>query len=264
MKKVFFFDIDGTLAMNHHVPENNKKALALLKQKGYDTFICTGRAPFYAQKMFGDLVSGYICCNGRYILYHGQKLHGEAFLKEQLEDYLQQFQSLELGALLVSDERSMVYGLKDNEIEAMKKEYGEKHICQYDSHLPVYTFDLFYRDLQKRDKMIAHFQDQLVINDHYGCGHCDCSTIGYDKGDAIAFILEYFHLSKDQAYAFGDGYNDQAMFREVAHGIAMDNAVKELKDKAAYITAAVDQDGIIKALQHYKIIEANDKVDINI
>lgn len=264
MKKVFFFDIDGTLAINHHVPENNKKALALLKQQGYDTFICTGRAPFYAKNLFGDLVSGYICCNGRYILYHDQKFHGEAFSQKELDSYLQQFQSLELGALLVSDDCSMVYRLMDNETEAMKKEYGMEHICHFDSHMPVYTFDLFYRNLQKRDAMIAHFQDQLVINDHHGCGHCDCSTIGYDKGDAIAFILKYFHLSKDQAYAFGDGYNDQAMFREAGQGIAMGNAVKELKDKAAYITADVDQDGIIKALLHYGVIETSDKVEINI
>ena len=83
MKKVFFFDIDGTLAISHHVPENNIKALQRLKALGYDTFICTGRAPFYAQKLFGDLVSGYICCNGRYILYHDQKLHGEAFTAEE-------------------------------------------------------------------------------------------------------------------------------------------------------------------------------------
>lgn len=254
MKKVFFFDIDGTLAIKHHVPESNKKALQALKEKGYLTFICTGRAPFYAKKLFGDLVSGYICCNGRYILYHDEKLHGEAFDNQQIQWYLKKFKEENLGALLVSDNVSMCYDLDEKEIEMMKKEYGENHISVYDKDLPIYTFDIFYRDIDTRDHMIDIFKDKLVINDHNGCGNCDCSTIGYDKGNAIAYILNHFHISKDDAYAFGDGYNDLSMFREVHHRIAMGNAIDELKEKATYITDDVDKEGIIKALVHEKII----------
>lgn len=51
MHKVLFFDIDGTLAIHGHIPESNKKALVALQEKGYDTFICTGRAPYYAEKL---------------------------------------------------------------------------------------------------------------------------------------------------------------------------------------------------------------------
>lgn len=258
MKKVFFFDIDGTLAVNHYIPENNIKALHQLKESGYMTFICTGRAPFYAKKMFGDLVSGYICCNGRYILFNDHKLHGEAFQPEKLKWYLQRFKQLHLGALLVSDDVSMSYDLTDDEIVAMKKEYGSNHIAEYDEKLPVYTFDLFYRDIHKRDEMIVAFQKELVINDHHGCGHCDCSTNGYDKGNAIAFILQHFSIAPEYAYAFGDGYNDQAMFREVSHRIAMKNGVKELQDKATYITDEVDHDGIMKALIYFGIIDENE------
>lgn len=39
MRKVLFFDIDGTLAIHGHIPESNKKALEALKEKGYDAFI---------------------------------------------------------------------------------------------------------------------------------------------------------------------------------------------------------------------------------
>lgn len=35
MRKVLFFDIDGTLAIHGHIPESNKKALEALKEKGY-------------------------------------------------------------------------------------------------------------------------------------------------------------------------------------------------------------------------------------
>lgn len=254
MQKVFFFDIDGTLAINHHVPENNLKVLQTLKDKGHLTFICTGRAPFYAKKLFGDLVSGYICCNGRYIIYNNQKLHGEVFSDEQLQWYLARLKANNWGALLVSDHVSMNYELSSKEVAAMKSEYGIDRIMDYDPKLPVYTLDIFYHNFEQLMRLMETFKDKLVINDHGGSGNCDCSTIGYDKGNAIAYILKYFGIAKENAYAFGDGYNDQAMFREVANRIAMGNAVAELKKQATYVTNDVDKDGIYQALVHEKIL----------
>ena len=54
MDKILFFDIDGTLGQHGVITESNLKALHLLKEKGYKTFICTGRAPFYAKRLFGE------------------------------------------------------------------------------------------------------------------------------------------------------------------------------------------------------------------
>lgn len=76
----------------------------------------------------------------------------------------------------------------------------------------------------------------------------------FDKGHAIKYIIEHFSLTKEDAYAFGDGYNDQAMFREVGQRIAMGNGVDVLKEKATYITDTVDNEGIYKALKHYELL----------
>ena len=40
MDKILFFDIDGTLGQHGVITESNLKALHLLKEKGYKTFIC--------------------------------------------------------------------------------------------------------------------------------------------------------------------------------------------------------------------------------
>lgn len=251
-QKIFFFDIDGTLAIKGHIPQGNIDALQKLKDKGYYTFICTGRAPFYAQNLFKDIVSGYVCCNGRYILYNGKKLHGEALTQDELDYYLHKIDQLQLGALFVSDEKSYTYHLNDEQVQSVIQEYGIKRIHSYIPTQTYYTFDLFYTD-QFQD-MIKTMKDTLVINDHGGLGHCDCSTISYDKGHGIRYLLDYFDIPQDNAYAFGDGFNDQAMFREVGHAIAMGNAVDVLKEKATYITDTVDNDGILKALKHYHIL----------
>lgn len=45
-------------------------------------------------------------------------------------------------------------------------------------------------------------------------------------------------------YAFGDGVNDSEMFRMIGHGIAMGNAVEQLKQIAEENTLSVHEDGV--------------------
>lgn len=252
MRKVLFFDIDGTLAIHGHIPESNKKALEALKEKGYDTFVCTGRAPYYAENLFGKLVSGIISCNGRYISYKSEKLYGVPFTQDEVDILKHKLDNLECGGLFVSDTFSTPYHLEGDVLTHVKKEYGEEHIK--DEEGTYYTCDFFYDTLEKRDAMIEAFKDDRIINDHGGSGSCDTSTLVFDKGHAIKYIIEHFSLTKEDAYAFGDGYNDQAMFREVGQRIAMGNGVDVLKEKATYITDTVDNEGIYKALKHYELL----------
>ena len=59
---------------------------------------------------------------------------------------------------------------------------------------------------------------------------------------------------RSQTMAFGDGENDMAMLRFAGIGVAMGNGSDLLKQKADYVTASVDDDGIEKALLHFGLI----------
>jgi hydroxymethylpyrimidine pyrophosphatase-like HAD family hydrolase len=54
--------------------------------------------------------------------------------------------------------------------------------------------------------------------------------------------------------AFGDGGNDTSMILQAGIGIAMGNAIEELKQQADYVTTSVDEDGIFNALQHFNVV----------
>ena len=54
--------------------------------------------------------------------------------------------------------------------------------------------------------------------------------------------------------AFGDGGNDTSMILQAGVGIAMGNAIDELKQQADYVTTSVDDDGILNALRHFDVI----------
>ena len=51
----------------------------------------------------------------------------------------------------------------------------------------------------------------------------------------------------------GDSFNDYSMFTEFKNSFAMENAIDEIKEIAAYITDSNDNSGVAKAI--YKMIE---------
>ena len=54
--------------------------------------------------------------------------------------------------------------------------------------------------------------------------------------------------------AFGDGGNDTSMILQAGIGIAMGNAIDELKQQADYVTSSVDDNGILNALRHFQVV----------
>ena len=61
-------------------------------------------------------------------------------------------------------------------------------------------------------------------------------------------------IDMSHTIAFGDGGNDMSIILKAGTGIAMGNAIPELKAAATYVTTSVDDDGILLALRHYGII----------
>lgn len=62
-------------------------------------------------------------------------------------------------------------------------------------------------------------------------------------------MLERLPYSVSDTYAFGDGLNDLEMIRFVGTGVAMGNAVPELKAAADFVTKPVDEEGISWAVK---------------
>ena len=44
------------------------------------------------------------------------------------------------------------------------------------------------------------------------------------------------------------------MLKVAGHGVAMGNALASLKDVADYVTTSVDEDGVMNALRHFRLI----------
>ena len=74
------------------------------------------------------------------------------------------------------------------------------------------------------------------------------------KRGGIQSVLDALDPHHGTVYGIGDASNDISLMNAVDVGIAMGNAPDYLKDKADYVTDTVDHDGVVAALEHFKLI----------
>lgn len=75
------------------------------------------------------------------------------------------------------------------------------------------------------------------------------TALGIDKARALRHVFEHRGIDPAGLVAFGDGQNDLSMVRFAGVGVAMGNAVDELKAAADMVTATNNEDGIALALE---------------
>lgn len=74
------------------------------------------------------------------------------------------------------------------------------------------------------------------------------------KAMGLVRLCEYYKISLSETVAFGDSMNDYDIVKVAGKGIAMGNAMDELKKTADYVTDPIDQDGIRNACRHFGLI----------
>ncbi len=79
----------------------------------------------------------------------------------------------------------------------------------------------------------------------------ELSAPGVSKGWALAHLAELLGLSVAQVMACGDGGNDLTMVQAAGVGVAMQNAIDEVKAAAQFVTASNQEDGVALAIEQF-------------
>lgn len=74
------------------------------------------------------------------------------------------------------------------------------------------------------------------------------------KAEGIKILLDYYGLTKDEAVAFGDNYNDIDMLKYIPRSVAMANAPDGVRKYARFITDSNDDSGIYTYLKKISVI----------
>lgn len=253
--KIIFFDIDGTLALGKEVPESAKLAIRLLRQNGNLVWICTGRGIQYVKRNFHQYANGYICSNGREGYTCCEKIFEKPLTETQINTIQQKLNQLNAGYAFFDTKHGYYYGPEEG-FERMSEPWDEGFMIHGGdlSNKKFYNFDLYFKDKQHLQIIQEELKDIAILNPHLPHPTADVSMIGWNKGDALKAVCEYFNLAIEDTYAFGDGKNDLTMLQASGHGIAMGNACEELKEIADYVTTDINEDGIYNGLKHYHLI----------
>jgi hydroxymethylpyrimidine pyrophosphatase-like HAD family hydrolase len=65
-----------------------------------------------------------------------------------------------------------------------------------------------------------------------------------DKMNGVGALSAYFDIPAENIAAFGDDYSDIAMIRGCGMGVAVANAIEEVRNAADYICGDNDGDGV--------------------
>ena len=255
--KAIFFDIDGTLVSfkTHTMPSSTRKALYELHKKGIKIFIATGRYKD-GLDVLGDIpFDGYITLNGQYCYTNQEVIYENTIQKEDLATLLKVLDDSPFPCGFTM-KNGKVYNYKDERV-------AQIHEITHNDDQP--TGDLSQVIDEKVYQVmcfVSNKEEDLLLKQMPHCTSArwhplftDISPLGGTKLRGIDQFLSYYHIDINETMAFGDGGNDLEMIKHVAHGVAMGNGEEELKQVAEYVTSDVDEDGIVKALKHYELID---------
>lgn len=85
----------------------------------------------------------------------------------------------------------------------------------------------------------------------------EISHLDATKGQALKMLAESLSLSSEQVMAIGDSMNDLDMIQYAGLGVAMENAIPEVKRYAGFVTKHNDDDGVAEAIEKFVLSGPN-------
>ena len=275
MKKIVFFDVDGTLVTrNNHIPKSTKKAINTLKKNGILPVVATGRAPVLVREIVETLdIDTYIAMNGQYIVHKGEVIYQNVIPIELVDQVVNFAVDRKDGIVLsTADEiiansaislvnRGYLYmflkGLLGIIPNRIKVKMWNRMMSKAPERETYMNKEIFMMNINANSKeQVAYeraFGDVLAFTRANEMA-MDIINKETSKATGIEKITEELGVSIDNTYAFGDGLNDLEMLQRVGTGVAMENGYDELKLAADMITDSVFSDGIEKGLKQLGLI----------
>ena len=261
--KMICFDLDGTLLYHKEgkIPESALRAVEELR-KQHKIVISTGRdMDSHYSTMWRDMLGpdAIIHLNGTKISVGGELIF-EHFMDEALLKAIYDF-AIERGLCF-----GTTIGTEDFYTDPkMKAEADAAYFNPVKRNYLPFT-EIFERGLkvhaisfagdveQNRGLIREHFPSLRLCGFESGKG-ADVVEEGCSKAEGLKRLCDFFDINMADTAAFGDSQNDIEIIEASGLGIAMGNAVPELKETADYVTEPIWDDGILRACEHFHYFE---------
>lgn len=265
--RLIALDLDGTLlTTDKRLTERNRNALLRAGEKGIAIVPVTGR-------IFNGLPKSVLelPCLKYAILCNGASVYDVAGDRLLCRAEMPLAQALEIMSWL--DEQPVIYDCYA-EGRGFMTEAMWNRIDRYawspivvdymkSVRTPVPELKVFLRqkggDIQKiqafcpdedtQHRLLTHMPFSGIAVSSSVPRNVEINREDATKGRALLALAKHLGLRREQVMAFGDGLNDIAMIENAGVGVAMGNAVDEVRRVADKITATNDEDGVAAVIE---------------
>ena len=249
-------DIDGTLVdRNGTLPDTVAEAVGLIIEAGVPVVLSTGRSWHGTRSLFDvlDLPPGpTVCSNGAVVVRYPPQEIIKAITFDP-RPVITQVEQFAPGTLIAVEEIGIGYRLNDRfPGDDLTGELIIEDAEQLSSR-PVTRVIL--RDPTRSEEEFVALARHLGMHGvtyFIGWGSwLDIAPDGVNKATALAEVAAGFGVPASDVLAFGDGRNDIEMLRWAGRGVAMGQAIDEVRAAADHVTAPVDEDGVAEELSRW-------------
>lgn len=270
--KLIAIDLDGTLLdSSRSLSEENKEAIKEAKEAGIKIVLCTGRPLRSMTHLLeeADLLDD----DDIVITYNGGLIQKSKTAEIISEITLNRDESLDIYKLGQQLKLPVNFIDLDYVYEPPYPEGADSIYMNSSREVPkanaLKFIDLDMESLpdpfkinkvvmsrpsEELDAAIPHIPD--VYHERYNIYKSQAFILeilpkDVDKGFSMRLLGDMLGLEKKQIMGIGDQENDLSLVENAGLGIAMQNAIDQVKDAADYITRSNDNNGVAHALRKF-------------
>lgn len=262
--RLCFFDVDGTLLGKSGVlSKRTIDSIARFRDKGGLIAIASGRPAFSAKEIMLQLginapsvfFSGALVINP----ISGCALREQGLAKDEI---------LKVRQYAREHDLHLEYYTSQNYFVEKASHFGEIH-AHYIHRLPTEAALesilaqgsilklVLMSDAAPQTAALRQVEtkvEHIALGIGYGASHPNVTFGNITSADssrdvAYDFVLEKLGLNSAQVASFGDGESDLPFMLRSGLGVAMANAPQAVRDRAPFITADVEQDGVALVME---------------
>lgn len=263
--KLICMDIDGTLLNDDKkIPDRVKRSIRKAQAQGIRVVLATGRMPRGAELIEEELKVPCIkaCSAGTYVLMGEECISSSIMAPEILQRMHREFSgSGQIPFWFFLGREWYVTGIDsfvERETEIMGRRPRLVNACE--------IAEIWEKNGMGPNKILFAAEAETIRRLREEIGRAELSGIAMacssevfleifpknvTKGTALRMICRRLGISMEETIAFGDHELDIPLIEAAGMGIAMGNAIEELKVRADDVTGTNNDGGIADALEYY-------------
>ncbi len=254
MKKIIAMDLDGTLLNDNKIcPKSTKEYLPKLKDKGHIIVIATGRILKSAKDITdGAKFTNYIVSDSGSSIYdtkYKNMISKNTIKQSDVIKICKEYES-DWGILEICDKKwCNVYTNQkyepreyDKLIINLEEFLNSKQEITHISIIPKQN--CVYQIIDKLEKELPNLKISLMQDSFSDLKYIEIHNNDINKFNGIKLIADKENIENKDIICFGDGLNDIEMIEKSGIGVAMGNALSDIKQIADCTTLSNNEEGV--------------------